>query len=82
MTWQFCDNHHCPDSWHWTDLDHIAVACSYAREQVEPESPGADCSPVENLLLSKQGRMTGRLTGQGRHQRTRAPNAQPRGTSP
>ena len=37
MTWQFCDNHHCPDSWHWTDLDDIAVACSYARDQVEPE---------------------------------------------
>lgn len=42
MTWQFCDNHHCPDNWHWTELGDIPVACPYAGDQIEPERSLAD----------------------------------------
>ncbi|MFE4194229.1 hypothetical protein ACFRJ9_00030 [Paenarthrobacter sp. NPDC056912] len=27
MTWEFCNNDDCPDSWHWTDLAGVAEAC-------------------------------------------------------
>ncbi|NQD90193.1 hypothetical protein HP499_20600 [Paenarthrobacter sp. CM16] len=32
MTWQFCDNDYCPESWHWTDLTASPESCSSSDE--------------------------------------------------
>ncbi|WP_157731575.1 hypothetical protein [Arthrobacter sp. YN] len=36
MTWQFCDNDHCPESWHWTTLAGIPESCGGSDEQENP----------------------------------------------
>lgn len=33
MTWQFCDNDDCPDSWHWTGLTGTPESCRGSDEQ-------------------------------------------------
>lgn len=37
MTWQFCDNEACPDSWHWLDLAGNPEACREAGTQKNRE---------------------------------------------
>ncbi|MEV7604102.1 hypothetical protein AB0N65_01505 [Paenarthrobacter sp. NPDC089322] len=32
MTWQFCSNDDCPESWHWTDLAGAPEACADVGE--------------------------------------------------
>ncbi len=32
MTWQFCDNDHCPESWHWTTLAGTPEDCGGSDE--------------------------------------------------
>ncbi|WP_223935602.1 hypothetical protein [Arthrobacter sp. StoSoilB5] len=34
MTWQFCNNDDCLDSWHWTDLGETTAACPDAAESI------------------------------------------------
>lgn len=35
MTWHYCDNHRCPESWHWTDLAGVPESCTATDDTTE-----------------------------------------------